>query len=202
MKFSTLFAFFCFFVLVMITGVSAKEGLSPASLYTDVLRLHVIANSDSTEDQQLKFKVRDGILGVTEEIFGDCKNADDALKTAEQNKELLADAAMEVLQKNGSTRKASVLVGKETYPEKAYGNLTFPKGEYLSVRVVIGDGKGKNWWCVLFPPLCNVGVEEGDKVLVKYGINQEEIEKLKNKNQKGIEVFGCKITLKIFDLFD
>jgi len=93
-------------------------------------------------------------------------------------------------------------VGKELYPEKNYGDLVFPKGEYLSVRVIIGDGKGKNWWCVLFPPLCNIGVVEQDRVLSSYGINQEEIEKLKDKHNRGITLSDCRITLKIFDLFD
>lgn len=199
---STLFALFCFFILFALLGISAKEGVSSASICSDVLRLHVIANSDSKPDQDMKYKVRDGILAVTHELFSECMNVSEAVRIADVNKDLLKDAAKQVLEQNGSDREVSVLVGKENYPEKTYGSLTFPKGEYLSVRVIIGDGKGKNWWCVLFPPLCNVGVVEQDRVLSSYGINKEEVEKLKDKHNGGITLSGCRITFKIFDLFD
>ncbi len=201
-NFSTLFALFCFFVLFALIGVSAKEGVSSASICSQVLRLHVIANSDSKEDQDMKYKVRDGILDVTYKLFSDCRSVDEAVRIAGKNKRLLENAAKSVLEQNGSDREAVVLVGKELYPEKTYGDLKFPEGEYLSVRVIIGDGKGKNWWCVLFPPLCNVGVVEQDSVLSSYGINKEEIEKLKDKHTGGIILSDCRITLKIFDLFD
>ena len=201
-NFSTLFAFFCFFVLFALLGVSAKDGLSSATIFSDVLRLHVIANSDSKADQDMKYRVRDGILDVTYELFSDCTNADEAVKIAEDNRDLLKDAAKRVLVQNSSGQDVSILVGKEHYPEKTYGGFVFPQGEYLSVRVIIGDGKGKNWWCVLFPPLCNVGVTEGGRVLSSYGINEQEVEKLKNKSKREIALSDCRITLKIFDLFD
>jgi len=201
-SFSTLFALFCFFVLLTVLGVSAKDGVSSASICSEVLRLHVIANSDSKQDQDMKYKVRDGILDVTYKLFSDCRDVSEAVKVADNNKRLLEDAAKRVLEQNGCDRDAVVIVGKELYPEKNYGDLVFPKGEYLSVRVIIGDGKGKNWWCVLFPPLCNIGVVEQDRVLSSYGINQEEIEKLKDKHNRGITLSDCRITLKIFDLFD
>lgn len=201
-NFSTYFALFCFLCLVLCLGTETVFSHSPATVYSKVLRLHVLANSDSKEDQQLKLKVRDELLVVTQELFSDCKNVKEALKIAGENKDLLENAANRVLLENKSEYKAKIVVGKEYYPEKSYGSFTFPRGEYLSVRVLIGSGKGQNWWCVLFPPLCGVGIEDEGKVMVSHGISQSEVERLEKENEHGsVEVFGCRVKLKILELF-
>jgi len=201
--FSTVFALFCFAALIICIGTSNVSPIDSATLYGKVLRLHVLANSDSEEDQMLKYKVRDGLLGCTRDLFYDCESVNEALDVAKRNKRILEKTANDVLLQNGCIKKAAVVIGKEDYPEKKYGSLTFPKGEYLSVRVLIGDGKGKNWWCVLFPPLCNAGVEDGARVLSSYGIDEKEIEKLERENDGGgIEILGCRVKLKILEFFE
>lgn len=197
---STLFAVFCLCVVVFATGISSFADASSSTIYGKVVRLHVLANSDSEKDQQLKYMVRDRLLGVTNELFSDCKTPKEAMIVAENNKKLLEDTARSVLLEKGCKEDVSIVIGKEHYPEKKYAHLTFPSGEYLSVRVLIGKGSGKNWWCVLFPPLCNAGVEESGKVMENCGIDKEEIQKLE-KDTGGIEIFGCRIKLKIFEIF-
>ena len=200
--FSTFFALLCLFGLVLCMNLSAADAMS-ASLYSNVLRLHVIANSDSDKDQKLKLAVRDGMLELTAGLFSDCRSADEAVIVAEKNKHVLEQTAKSVLLKNGCNEDAEIVIGKERYPEKKYGRLTFPEGEYLSVRVLIGEGKGKNWWCVLFPPLCNyTGTDEG-RVLESYGVDKECVKRLEQENAaKGIELFGCNIRLKFLDFFN
>ena len=200
--FSTFFAYFCFALLLTCIYTDAVSGVSADTLQSKVLRLHVLADSDSEEDQKLKLLVRDGLLDVTKDLFYDCTDVKEAVSVAEKNMFVLENTARKVLSDNGCDKEISVVYGVEKYPEKTYGNLTFPKGEYLSVRVIIGSGRGKNWWCVLFPPLCNAGIEESAQVLSSYGINEEEIEKLKKETDRsGIEIFGCRVKLKIFECF-
>jgi len=200
--YSTFFALFCIFALMLCMSVSSLGDMS-ACLYSSVLRLHVIANSDSDKDQNIKLMVRDGMLEKTRELFADCENVDDALVVARKNKYVLRKTAKDVLLKNGIQDDVDIVIGKETYPKKKYGSLTFPEGEYLSVRVLIGEGKGKNWWCVLFPPLCNYqGTDEG-KVLESYGIDGECVKKLQKENsENGFEVFGCNIRFKFAEIFN
>lgn len=199
---STVFALFCFVLLLLCLGITTVGSASSSTLYGKVLRLHVLANSDSDEDIELKYKVRDGLLEITQELFGSCENVEQALFAANENKQLLEETAQRVLDDNGCTEKACLVIGRENYPEKTYGSLIFPEGEYLSVRVIIGEGNGKNWWCVLFPPLCNAGIEEGGRVLTSYGIDEDEVRKLeKEENENSIEIFGCRIKLRILDYF-
>ena len=200
---STIFAYICFALLLVCIGTDAVGRVSHASLYGRVLRLHVLADSDSKEDQELKLLVRDGLLSVTETLFYDCTDAYEALGVAEKNKDAFRAAAKKVLSENGCYKDVTVVTGIEKYPERTYGGLKFPEGEYLSVRVLIGSGKGKNWWCVLFPPLCNAGIEEGASILSSYGIDKDEIEKLQKEARKdAVEIFGCRIKLKILDFFN
>lgn len=201
-KLSTFFALICFISLVLCMGISDISPVFATTIYGKVLRLHVIADSDSEKDQDIKYKVRDEVLVLTEELFYDCSDVQQALEIAQSNKKLFEQRAKSVLEANGCHEDVEVLVGKENYPEKTYGSLTFPKGEYLSVRIVIGEGAGKNWWCVLFPPLCNAGTEDAGSVMSSYGINDEEIKKLRDENKKGgIDFFGCNIRFKFLEFF-
>lgn len=201
-KLSTFFAVFCFVSLVLCMGISEILPVSATTIYGKVLRLHVIADSDSQKAQDIKYKVRDEVLVLTEELFCGCDDVQKAVKIAKSNKGLFEESAKKVLAENGCDMDVKVLIGKEKYPEKTYGSMTFPKGEYLSVRIVLGKGEGKNWWCVLFPPLCNAGVEEAGTVMSSYGINDQEIKKIQEENKKsGINLFGCNIRLKFLDFF-
>ena len=139
---------------VMLLSAACSVSAKQDSVYERVLRLHVIANSDSDDDQRIKYEVRDAILAATASLLGDCADKEEAVERVNSSREIILDAAAEVLSKNGVDYGADMLVGQENYPERVYEGAAYPAGEYTSVRVVLGDGEGQNWWCVLFPPLC------------------------------------------------
>lgn len=116
-----------------------------------IVRLHVIANSDSEIDQRVKLSVRDAILN---EMNQTSSGKDITLLSVEENEENLISAAEGVLKENGCTYGCTLETGRFSFPVKSYENITLPAGKYDAVRVVLGDGKGENWWCVMFPPLC------------------------------------------------
>lgn len=121
---------------------------------SDVLRMHVIANSDSDGDQALKLKVRDAVLERGAELFDGTVTADEAKAKIEPQKAELEAAAREVIEREGYDYPVSVNVVNEYFATRCYGDLTMPAGRYTAVKVVIGEGAGHNWWCVMFPPLC------------------------------------------------
>ena len=139
---------------VMILSAACSASAKQDSVYERVLRLHVIANSDSDDDQRIKYEVRDAILAATASLLGDCADKEEAVERVNASREIILGAAAEVLAQNGVDYGADMLVGQENYPERVYDGAAYPAGEYTSVRVVLGDGEGQNWWCVLFPPLC------------------------------------------------
>lgn len=127
---------------------------SESEIYERVLRLHVIANSDSQEDQSLKLLVRDAILDESQKLLADADTQEQAKAIIEQNVDKLRLVAERTVQKNGYSYPISIEFNKESYPTKSYESCAFPSGEYLSLRIMIGNATGENWWCVLFPPLC------------------------------------------------
>ncbi|MBQ8825477.1 MAG: stage II sporulation protein R [Oscillospiraceae bacterium] len=132
---------------------------------SDVFRLHIIANSDSREDQALKIKVRDAVLEAGESIFGGSADADEAAEKTEENLGLLREKALQTIRENGFDYDAECEVAKVMFDERAYGSAVLPEGEYMALRIKIGDAEGKNWWCVMFPPLCLPAVTNTDEVL-------------------------------------
>ena len=120
----------------------------------DVLRLHVLANSDSAEDQQLKLKVRDALLEKGKNIFDGSVTKENAEEKIEKEKELLIETAKEVIEENGFDYDVKITVTDEFFTTRTYENITLPAGRYKALRVLIGESAGQNWWCVMFPPLC------------------------------------------------
>lgn len=120
----------------------------------DVLRLHVLANSDSEEDQQLKLKVRDALLKAGKNIFNGSVTRENAEEKIREEKEILIHTARKVIEENGFDYDVEICVTEEFFTTRTYENVTLPAGKYMAVRVLIGESKGKNWWCVMFPPLC------------------------------------------------
>ena len=120
----------------------------------NVLRLHVLANSDSEQDQALKLKVRDALLVASEDVFKDCSSEQEAVLYAKQNIERLEQIAQQVVFENGYDYPVTVTVSETWFETRHYEEFTLPAGDYEALRVVIGEGKGKNWWCVMFPAVC------------------------------------------------
>lgn len=158
---------------------SAEE----CEIFDSTVRLHVIANSDSEHDQSAKLKVRDALL---EKISGyECTTKKQAIATITANKSDLEMLAMETLEKEGIVDTVSIEIGEETYPERTYEDFSLPAGEYTSVRVIIGEGEGKNWWCVLFPPMCTAQAIEYDKdTFIQTGLSKEQYYMITGTNGK------------------
>ena len=124
------------------------------SVRDDVVRLHILANSDSEIDQAVKLKVRDALLKTNASLLTKGVNTDNAPLYFEVSKDELLETAQNVLKENGFSYDAVITLEKEYFETRKYGELTFPAGEYTALKVVLGEGKGHNWWCVMFPPLC------------------------------------------------
>ena len=144
-----------------------------------VFRLHVIANSDSKEDQDLKYKVRDSILDYINEEAVNCSSKEEVISLAQEKKQELYDIAKKVIEKNGYNYDVNISIGNFEFPTKTYGDISFPAGNYDALRVEIGESNGQNWWCVMFPPLCFVDVTSGivpdeSKETIKENLNDEE----------------------------
>ena len=125
------------------------------SIREKMLRMHVIANSDSVEDQELKLKVRDAVLEEGKELFDGSVTSEDAEKILVPHIEELEKVALETIKSEGFDYKVKITVGEEYFKTRTYDNsVTLPAGYYTAVKVVIGEGQGQNWWCAMFPPMC------------------------------------------------
>lgn len=126
----------------------------------EVFRLHVLANSDSEEDQALKLKVRDRLLDETGELFSECITKEEAMSTAKANLAYLEQVAQDEIYKQGYTYGVTVEVENIFFNNRQYDDITMPAGNYDALRVLIGEGAGQNWWCVLFPAMCLPAAEK------------------------------------------
>ncbi len=171
-KTTTIIAILC--CLFLFFGLMPVHGES--EVYDSVLRLHVLANSDSDEDQALKLKVRDAVLEKSRELFPECETRDEAMNVINENLALLEAEAARVIDENGYDHSVSVELSEEVYPTKDYESFCFPSGSYMSLRVIIGEGEGQNWWCVLFPPMCLSAATKTnpDDAFVSVGLNKDQ----------------------------
>lgn len=145
--------------LFLMTGVSA--GAQEAALADRVVRLHVIANSDSDRDQALKLAVRDAVLARAQPLLEGVSGRDEAEQALSAHLDALAEAARETLARAGCGDSVAVTLEDVWFPTRVYADaFALPAGQYRALRVVIGAGQGRNWWCVVFPPLCLASVTE------------------------------------------
>lgn len=138
---------------------------SGQSVYESVFRLHVIANSDSAEDQAAKLRVRDAILAYERARMEDAETAEEARARLMEDGAGLLFAAERALAECGMDYGASLEIGTFPFPQREYGAEVYPAGEYAALRVVLGAGKGQNWWCVMFPPLCILELPGGEMTM-------------------------------------
>ena len=141
-------------LLVLMMAVSFLPVHGEREIYDTVVRLHVLANSDTEEDQALKLKVRDAVLEVSAPMVEDCTTQAEAIDALTAHLSDLETAAAATITAEGYDYPVTVLLGEEDYPTRTYESCAFPAGTYVSLRVLIGDAEGQNWWCCLFPPLC------------------------------------------------
>lgn len=135
-------------------AISASDGAGVAFRRGNLIRLHILANSDAPADQQVKLQVRDDLLREGERLFRTVQGSREAEEIVQRNLNFFRQVAERRLQAEGFAYQARVEYGIFPFPERTYGRLTLPAGQYTALRVVLGRGAGHNWWCVLFPPLC------------------------------------------------
>ena len=141
-------------MLTMFCGSVSGVADRLQALRHNVLRLHILANSDSPEDQALKLKVRDRLLAHAQELFDGCDTADEMQQRAWEQRDTIQQLAQSVLDENGCHDTVTVRLTEMTFDTRTYEDITMPAGEYAALRILIGNAEGHNWWCVMYPPLC------------------------------------------------
>ncbi len=165
------------FVLTVIYSVLPFQA-ECEQISTEVFRLHILANSDSKEDQNLKLKVRDALLECTDKIFSDAQNRQEAENIARDNLQMLQSVAQRVVYENGYDYNVEAEVVQMYFNTRYYDDYTMPAGMYDALRITIGSGEGHNWWCVMYPSICiSSAVETDEKVEKTFSKNQQEIVK-------------------------
>lgn len=166
-----------------------------------VFRLHIIANSDSEEDQNLKLLVRDNVLNYMKEIASDVSTKEDAISILSAHLDDFKDIAIKTINDAGYDYNVNLYVGKFDFPTKKYGDISLPAGIYDALRIEIGKAEGHNWWCVMFPTLCFVDVSSGSldedsKGVLESSLTDEEFSLVSEDN------FGVNLKFKIVEFFE
>lgn len=151
------------FLLFLYVFISAQSYVTAVStnLSDAVFRLHVIANSDSDKDQALKLKVRDALLEFMNNICSNCSTKDEAISLAIKHEADFQKIAEQTIIDNGYNYSVKININNFYFPTKNYGDISLPAGLYDALRVEIGEAKGQNWWCVMFPSLCFIDISSG-----------------------------------------
>jgi len=156
-KFIILMFLFAIFLIITVTTYASSVS---ASISNAFFRLHIIANSDSPKDQELKLKVRDAILEYMNSL--ECGNSkSDVISLVETHLSDFEEISKKVITDNGFNYSVAIEIGNFYFPTKYYGNISLPAGFYNALKIEIGDSSGQNWWCSLFPPLCFVDISSG-----------------------------------------
>ena len=162
-------------ISILVTGivVNAKQSQMQEDLAKEVFRFHVLANSDSEEDQALKMQVKEAVITYMKEEIPECDSVEATKEWAGSHLDAIVNLAKAVIREEGYDYSVMAEVTTCDFPDKTYGDITFPSGRYEALRIEIGEAKGQNWWCVLYPNLCFIDAvhavvpEEGKKDLKK-----------------------------------
>lgn len=157
---------FAALIICIVATVSFEN--SCKGIREEILRLHVIANSDEDYDQELKLKVRDAVLFSGEAIFSGSEDIISAEGKIAEKIQVLKYAAEETVKNLGYDYGIKVELARSYFPTRVYDDITLPAGYYKAVRIVIGEGRGKNWWCIMFPPLCLPAATNNREVIGEY----------------------------------
>ena len=192
---------FLLFLYTTICAFSYAQNVS-TDIANSVFRLHVIANSDSKEDQELKYKVRDSLINYMNSICANCENKQDAINLVTEHKDDFKQIALDTIKDNGYPYDVNISIGNFSFPTKDYGDISLPAGFYDALRVEIGEAKGQNWWCVMFPPLCFVDVSSGvvpeeSKEELENNLSEEEYALVSNDSDTKIQ-----FKFKILEFFN
>lgn len=189
-----------FIIYTCICAFSYANTVS-SDIANSVLRLHILANSDSEEDQNLKLKVRDNVLSYMKQVSSNLSSKDEAIATLNEHLDEFKDIALTTIQDEGYDYDVNLSIGEFDFPTKNYGDISLPAGLYDALRIEIGEAKGHNWWCVMFPTLCFVDVSSGSldeesKDVLESSLNEEEYDLISGDNIR------INFKFKILELFD
>lgn len=178
-------------LFLLYTCISAYSYVYSVStnLSDNVFRLHVIANSDSEEDQLLKYKVRDNLINYMNTLCADCKSKQEVITISKENINIFKTIAEETILSEGFNYVTNVEIGNFLFPTKTYGDISFPSGYYDALKIEIGEASGQNWWCMLYPSLCFVDMTSGivpdeSKNNLKTSLTKEEYNLISDSNNK------------------
>ncbi len=189
----TIKLFIPIFLIILIIGSYVSPFIKTSeNISNQIFRLHILANSDSDEDQQLKLKVRDNILVSGEELFKNCKTLEEIINVSNQNIKYFQKIAENTIKENGYTYPVKVYVDKEYFNTRHYDKITLPSGIYNALKIEIGAAKGHNWWCIMFPAICLPAVSDDE---INKILSDDEIE-LINSNDK------YEIRFKIVEIYE
>lgn len=181
------------------------------SIASKIIRFHVIANSDTQSDQTLKLKVRDEVLKYISPKLSNSKSIAESRQILKENNNNILNVARKVIREHGYSYGVTSTLSQFNFPIKTYGNITLPQGRYEAYRIIIGQGKGRNWWCVMFPPLCFVDISRGQvsykktEKEMKTVLNQKEYNSVDNgienlNNDNNVKDDNIEIRFKILDI--
>lgn len=156
-----LFLLVMFFTFGIINYIYISTDKELADVSDKLVRLHVVANSDSVEDQDLKRKVRDEVIKQMSPSFEGLKDVSQVKQVIADNIGLIEQIAAKVVAEDHKNYGVKAVLNNFDFPTKVYGNLTLPAGNYQALKIVLGSGEGQNWWCVMFPPLCFIDIAHG-----------------------------------------
>ena len=167
------------FISFLLITISSYAGTISKDLADNFFRLHILANSDSKEDQDLKLKVRDGIIEYMKNISYSNLSKSEAIKLTQEHLSDFKKIAEKIIEDEGFNYPVNLEIGNFYFPTKHYNNVSLPAGYYDALKIEIGEAKGQNWWCSLFPPLCFVDISSGvideeSKELLKNSLTDEE----------------------------
>ncbi|NFG62431.1 MULTISPECIES: stage II sporulation protein R [unclassified Clostridium] len=175
---------------------NGSEELNYEEVKNSLIRFHVIANSDTNEDQSLKLKVRDEVINYLYPYLNKSDSLEESREIIKNNVEEVRSIAKKVIKENNYAYDVNIELSRENFPEKSYGNIVLPQGNYEAFRIIIGSGQGRNWWCVMFPPLCFV---DESKAKIEYEKTQNKIkEEINKKDSKD----NIKIKFKVVEVID
>ena len=192
---------FLLLTFIIVSAISYVSAVS-TNISKSVFRLHVIANSDSEEDQNLKYIVRDNLINYMNSLTNNITSKDKAIEIAKEHKQDFYDIAKKTIEENGYDYDVNIEIGNSYFPTKYYGDITFPAGYYDALKVEIGNAKGQNWWCVMFPPLCFVDMSTGivpneSKETIRKNLPEEEYALISDTSSKSIN-----FKFKLIELFN
>lgn len=198
------FVILILFLLTLYIFISAYYYINQASydLKNTVFRLHVIANSNSEEDQNLKYIVRDNLIQYMNTICENSSSKEETIQIVTNHLSDFENIANTTIEDNGFSYKATVEVGTFEFPTKTYGDISFPAGYYDALKVKLGDAQGENWWCVLYPALCFIDVSSGvvpdeSKSDLENNLNDEEYQLISDSDNISI-----KFKFKLIEFFN